>query len=92
MQHCDCGRLLRRVVNAFVRSDTRLALKGHAFVVRQSCLFLLGRNFRFDVHIAELARFEDLAAVETLDVFRVVVTGNNLDTRMEALLVHRFAL
>jgi len=59
--------------------------------VRASCLFVLSRNFRLDVHVAEFARFEDLAAVETHDVFRVLVTGDYLDTRMETLLVHGFA-
>src|SRR5208283_512255 len=63
-----------------------------SIIARPPCLFLLGRNFRFDVHVAELARFEDLAAVETLDVFRVFVTGDHLYTRMKALLVHGFAL
>ena len=58
---------------------------------RASCLFFCSRNFRLDIHVAELARFKDLATVEALDVFRVFVTGDYLDTRMETLLIHGFA-
>jgi hypothetical protein len=57
-----------------------------------STLFFLSRNLRFNVHVAELARFEDLATVKTLDEFRVFVTGDHLDTRMATGLVHGLAL
>ena len=56
-----------------------------------SNLFVLGRDFRLDIHVAEFTRFEDLAALHALDVFRVFLSSDNLDTEMPTRLVHRFA-
>ena len=50
------------------------------------------RDFRLDIHVAEFTRFEDLAAFHALDVFRVFISRDNLDTRMPTRLVHGFAL
>ncbi len=44
------------------------------------CLFFFGRKLRFDVHVAEFAGVEYLAALETLHEFRVLVAGDDLDT------------
>ncbi|HZL67062.1 MAG TPA: hypothetical protein VFC29_07000, partial [Candidatus Limnocylindrales bacterium] len=60
--------------------------------VRASCLFVLGRNFRLDVHVAEFTRLEDLAAFHALNVFRVFISSDNLDTGMPTRLVHGIAL
>ena len=46
----------------------------------------------FDIHVAELTRFEDLAAFEALDVFRIFVSRDHLDSGMPTLVVHRVAL
>jgi hypothetical protein len=55
-------------------------------------LFFLSGNLRFNVHVAKFARLEDFATVKTFDEFRVFVTGDHLDTRMAAGLIHGFAL
>ena len=91
--------LLARVVRALPKMQPPWNCARHtsalarAFnVVRAPCLFVLGRNFRLDVHVAEFTRFEDLAAFHALDVFRVFISRDNLDTGMPTRLVHGFAL
>src|SRR5215472_13763161 len=42
----------------------------------------------FDVHVLELARFEDLAAFLALDEFRILITAHDLHTRMLTRLFH----
>src|SRR5271167_3899253 len=61
-------------------------------IVRASLLFVLWRDFRLDIHVAEVTRFEDFAAFHALDVFRVFISRDNLDTGMPTRLVHGFAL
>lgn len=61
-------------------------------MLRASNSFALWRDFRLDIHVAEFTRFEDLAAFHTLDVFRVFISRDNLDTGMPTRLVHGFAL
>ena len=55
-------------------------------------LFFFGGDFGFDVHVAELAGFEDLAAFQALDVLRVFVSRNYLDSGMPTGIVHSVAL
>jgi hypothetical protein len=59
-------------------------------VVRAAQLFVLWRDFRLDVHIAQFSRFEDLAAFHALNVFRVFISRDNLDMGMPTRLVHGF--
>jgi hypothetical protein len=59
----------------------------------QKCLFFVfGGNFRLDVHVAEFAGVEYLAAFQTFHEFRVLVTRDDLDTRMKTDIWHRAAL
>jgi hypothetical protein len=51
-------------------------------------LFFFGWELGFDVHVTELAGFEDFAALQTLDVFRVFVSRDHLDSGMPTLIVH----
>ena len=55
-------------------------------------LFFFGWKLGFDVHIAEFARFEDLAAFKALYKLRIFVARNDLDSGMPALVVHYVAL
>jgi hypothetical protein len=55
-------------------------------------LFFFGWELGFDVHVTELAGFEDLAAFQTLDVFRIFVSRDHLDSGMPTLVVHCVAL
>jgi hypothetical protein len=55
-------------------------------------LFFFGWDLGFDVHVAELARFEDFAALQALDIFRIFVTRDHLDSGMPTLIVHCVAL
>jgi hypothetical protein len=55
-------------------------------------LFFFGRNFGFDVHVTELAGFEDLAAFKALYVLRIFVSRYDLDSGMPTLVVHCVAL
>jgi hypothetical protein len=52
-------------------------------------LFLI-RWFSLNLHVFELAGLENFTAFETLDEFRVFVTGDDLDTRVVAFF-HWFA-
>jgi hypothetical protein len=54
-------------------------------------LFFFGWELGFDVHVTELAGFEDFAALQTLDVFRVFVSRDHLDSGMPTLIVHGVA-
>src|SRR5271167_1564358 len=55
-------------------------------------LFFFGGDLRFDFHVAEFARIEDLAAFEALHEFRIFVARYHLDSRMKTLLRHGLAL
>ena len=59
---------------------------------RRGGLGVRARGSLFDRHIAEFARFEDVAAFEALDEFRVLFAGYDPHTRMFTLLVHRDSL
>ena len=60
---------------------------------RQKCLFFVfGGNLRFDVHVAEFAGVEYLAAFQTFHELRVLVTRDDLDTRVKTDIWHRAAL
>jgi len=45
---------------------------------------LFEREFLFDLHVAEFALFEDVAAELALDVFGLIVTGDDANTRVLA--------
>ena len=55
-------------------------------------LFFFGWDLGFDVHVTELAGFEDFAAFETFHVLRIFVPRDDLDSGMPTLVVHCVAL
>jgi len=86
-------------MTSVIRAGRRKVPSGHTYAVayrlqalRPNYLFFFGRDLRFDIHVAELTRFEDLAAFEALDIFRIFVSRDYLDSGMPTLVVHRVAL
>jgi hypothetical protein len=55
-------------------------------------LFFFAWDFGFDFHVAELAGFEDFAALEALYVLRIFVSRDDLDSGMPTVVVHCVAL
>ena len=55
-------------------------------------LFFFGWNFGFDIHVTELARLEDFAALKTFDVLRIFVARDDLDSGVLAGVIHCIAL
>lgn len=54
--------------------------------------FFFGWDLGFYVHVTKLAGFEDLPAFKALDVFRIFVSRDHLDSGMPTLVVHCVAL
>jgi hypothetical protein len=68
---------------------TALEIGFYAALAAKAKLFLI-RRFSLDLHVFKLAGLENFTAFETLDEFRVFVTGDDLDTRVVAFF-HWFA-